>query len=137
MDYVDRQNKIMKHRLHDITNKIRQITHGSRESQNQPETRAQLRLLEGTHKLLLLQKQARLEQKLFTQITVTKDMASKRFYESMRQFKKTKRMINKVSYTEEDGTTAFHTGHKHVADHFYHIYKDIYNTADHPEKTLN
>ena len=97
MDYVDNQNKITKRNLCNIKYEIRKITSSTRRIQNQPETRVKLRLLKGTHKLLILQQQARLEQKLFTQITVTKDMASRRFYESMWQYKKAKRMINRVS----------------------------------------
>ena len=47
-----------------------------------------------------------------------------------------KRMINTVSYTKHDGTIGQHNGHNHVADHFYQIYKDIYNTPDRPATTL-
>ena len=78
-------------------------------------------MLEGTHQLLMIQKQAKAEQILYTSIKVTKDMASKRFYASMRQYKKMKRMINTVSYTKHDGTIGQHNGHNYVADHFYQI----------------
>ena len=37
---------------------------------------------------------------------------------------------------KNDGTTGHHTGHNHVAEHFYQVYKEIYNTPDSPETTV-
>ena len=88
MLYVDYMNRTMKRQIYKIKNEIHQINTSSKTTQNTPKIRHRLKMLEGTHQLLMIQKQAKAEQILYTSIRVTKDMASKRFYESMRQYKK-------------------------------------------------
>ena len=110
MTYMDRQKEVRQFQIRQVTKKIRAIT-GRKVTINQKGKRAELRVLEGIHHTLILDR-------LWVLVTVTKDMPSERFYHEMQEYRKQKRSINNITYTAEDGCTKILANPALVAEHF-------------------
>ena len=85
MAYVDRKNVIRKHQKKGVAEKIRKLINGTTEMNDQ-DKRAQLRLLEGIQKTILLDDKTQREAILKALVTVTKDMPSPKFYRDMHEY---------------------------------------------------